>query len=36
VLLRGPALAVAGMELGNHDYSLSDHKWLTVDVRTAA
>lgn len=35
VLLRGAALAVAGTELGNHDYALSDHKWLTVDMRTA-
>ena len=32
VLLRGAALVVAGTALGNHDYSLSDHKWLTVDV----
>jgi hypothetical protein len=35
VLLRGAALAVAGTALGNHDYSLSDHKWLSVDVAAA-
>ena len=36
VLLRGAAMAVAGTELGNHDYKLSDHKWLAVDMRLAA
>ena len=36
VLLRGAALthrtAVASTALGNADYSLSDHKWLAVDI----
>jgi len=35
VLLRGAQLAVAATELGNHDYALSDHKWLAVDVHTS-
>lgn len=30
VLLR--QLQVLGTQLGNHNYALSDHKWMTVDV----
>lgn len=30
MLLR--ALRVLGQAVGNHDYSLSDHKWLSADV----
>lgn len=30
VLLRG--LRVAGQAVGNNEYALSDHKWLSADV----
>jgi hypothetical protein len=32
LLLRGPGMAPAAKALGNHDYALSDHKWISVDV----
>lgn len=27
-----PVAQVTDKSIGNHDYSLSDHKWLAVDV----
>jgi hypothetical protein len=35
LLLRGPHLAPAGKSMGNHEYALSDHKWIAVDVALA-
>ena len=35
LLLRGAGLRVAAKSVGNHDYSLSDHKWIAVDVALA-
>jgi hypothetical protein len=28
-------LAVSATDMGNHDYSASDHKWLSADVTFA-
>jgi hypothetical protein len=35
LLLRGAGLRAAAKSVGNHDYSLSDHKWIAVDVALA-
>lgn len=32
LLLPRAKVAVAGTSMGNHDYSLSDHKWLMAEV----